>query len=142
LKAEIYERLWNMNFEPVSVDQVNETFGGEWQKRADMQRTLPESRPLQTSDPVEFEEPTSAPRFDDQAALDAAVDGFTSEELQGQLEPILTPLFEFIENASLEEIQGRIAEVYPDLDTAEFEEKVARAIFVSEVWGRLNAARD
>jgi len=143
LQADIYEKLWNIGFEPVSVDQVDETFGGKWQKRvlelAGAAGQAANGQGLPTPDLVEFEEAPSPSIFPDQAALDAAVDGFTPEELQGDLEGILGPLFEFIEGASLEEIQERIAEIYPNLDTAEFEEKVARAIFVSEVWGRLNA---
>jgi phage gp29-like protein len=142
IKADIYSKLWNIGFEPTDVEQVNTTFGGEWQKRVmPTRQTDPKQTtdPKQSKQPTEFAEPASAPKFDDQTALDAAVDGFTPEELQGQIEPILKPLFEFIESASLEEIQEKIAEVYPNLDTAEFEERVARAIFVSEVWGRLNA---
>lgn len=135
LKAEIYEKLWNIGWEAVDVEQINTTFGGEWKPRQMGPTPTAKQKQIQP----EFAEPASPPKFEDQAVLDAAVDGFTPEELQGQIKPILKPLFEFIENASLEEIQERIAEVYPNLDTAEFEEKVARAIFVSEVWGRLNA---
>jgi phage gp29-like protein len=141
VKADIYSKLWNIGYEPVDIAQVNTTFGGEWQKRemSPAPTVTPDAK--QSAKAAEFAEPSSPPSFDDQAALDAAVDGFSPEELQGQLEPILKPLFEFIENASLEEMQEKIAEVYPNLDTAEFEEKVARAIFVSEVWGRLNAGK-
>jgi phage gp29-like protein len=139
VKADIYEKLWNIGYEPVDIAQVNTVFGGEWQKRQvqPAPTVVPDAK--QSAKVAEFAEPASTPSFADQAALDAAIDGFSPEELQGGLESLLRPMFEFIESASLEEIQERIAEVYPNLDTAEFEEKVARAIFVGEVWGRLNA---
>jgi len=79
----------------------------------------------------------------DQAALDEAISALPDEELQGQIETVLEPLLKYIQNGdSYETTMANLVKQHPKLDTAQLEELLARAIFVSEVWGRLNAPAD
>lgn len=85
---------------------------------------------------------TDTDLFPDQAALESAIDGIDNETLQGQAEDLLKPIFQLIEDVGPEKALERLAEVYSDMDTDALQEILSRAIFVSEVWGRLNAETD
>ena len=41
---------------------------------------------------------------------------------------------------SPEDLQTRLGELYPQMDEAQLAEVLAKALFVSEVWGRVNAS--
>lgn len=78
--------------------------------------------------------------FPDQEALDRAVDGLPAAALQAQAEGILKPLVEMIRaGSSYDEIMETLEEAYPALDDRALEDMLARAMFVAETWGRLNA---
>ncbi|MEW5745268.1 MAG: DUF935 family protein [Nitrospirota bacterium] len=80
--------------------------------------------------------------FPDQQAVDAAIDSISPEDLQKQMEGVLKPVIDLInEGSSHEEILEKLTEAYPTMDTASIEEMLARAIFVAELWGRFNAAQ-
>jgi phage gp29-like protein len=80
-----------------------------------------------------------SPSFEDQQALDDAIDSITPEELQEQMEGVLKPIIDLINDGnSYEEIMEKLIETYPDMDTKAIEDMLSRAIFVSELWGRLN----
>lgn len=81
----------------------------------------------------------ASPEFPDQAALEAAIDGIENDTLQEQAEALLEPVFRLIEEAGPEKALARLAEVYDRMDTEALQELLARAIFVSQVWGKLNA---
>ena len=89
--------------------------------------------------------PTSASfaegvQFADQLALDAAIEAIVPGELQGQAKEALKPVLAMIAaSADYAEVHDKLAEVFPDLGTQQLEETLARAMFVAEVWGRLNA---
>jgi phage gp29-like protein len=71
-----------------------------------------------------------------QAEVDALADR-AREQAAAAMEKLLAPLRELIESgASLEEIRDRLPEIYPDMDTSELEELVARAMFVADLFGR------
>lgn len=92
--------------------------------------------------PIEHAEalPDRKTPFPDQKAIDDAVDDISPEELQEQMEGVLKPIIDLIkEGNSFEEIMEKLIEAYPDMDTEAIEQMLARAIFVSELWGRLNA---
>lgn len=81
--------------------------------------------------------------FQDQQALDDAIEAINPEELQKQLQGVLKPIIELInEGNSYEEIMERLIETFPEMDTSSIEKMLERAIFVSELWGRLNARKD
>jgi phage gp29-like protein len=80
---------------------------------------------------------------DPQQVLDALMESFTDTELQNQIEPMLNPVLKFIENTSnYEELMADLAEQYPDMDDLQFQEKLAQAIFISDVYGRLSAQEE
>lgn len=79
----------------------------------------------------------------DQQAIDDALDSITPEDLQKQMEGVLKPVIELInESKDYNTVMERLIETYPDMDTKAIEDMLARAIFVSELWGRLNATRN
>ena len=76
---------------------------------------------------------------DPQQQLDQAINAFTPELLQKQINPILKPLISKLKKAeSYEQMMEIIATAYPDMDDKKFQETLARAIFISEIFGRLN----
>ena len=76
----------------------------------------------------------------DQDALDAALDAKTAEELDAEMRSLLEPVLNAVEDgAAPEELLGMLAELYPDMDASALQERLARAIFVANLWGRLHA---
>ena len=56
------------------------------------------------------------------------------------LEAALGPVVKYIQKGGDPvKAMARIADIYPDMDTAFLEQTLARAIFVAEIWGRLSA---
>lgn len=81
--------------------------------------------------------------FFDQVVLDAGADALAPEVLQRELEQTLRPVLDLIEQgADFEAIGDRLAEAYPQMSTGQLEELLARAIFVSDTWGRLATQRE
>jgi phage gp29-like protein len=75
-----------------------------------------------------------------QAAIDDALANLDPAELQKQMEGVLKPVIDLINSgSSYEEIMKNLVEAYPKMDSTSIEEMLARAIFVSEMWGRINA---
>jgi len=67
------------------------------------------------------------------AVLDEAAEGIAHE--------ILAPIFRLAkESSDLEELKHRLFELYPQLSTQKLEELLTKALFLAEVWGRLNAS--
>jgi phage gp29-like protein len=80
--------------------------------------------------------------FPDQDALDKFMTSIPAGAMQGLAEDALKPVITGImEGKDFEQVMEHLAKVYPDMDSARLEEVLARAIFVAEVWGRLNAAK-
>ena len=75
-----------------------------------------------------------------QEGVDALVEGLSQQDTRGLLEAFLAPVFELVSRAnSYEEIMEGLSELYPRLKTEEFEKLLEQAIFLADVWGRLNA---
>lgn len=90
-------------------------------------------RPLASSDGL----------YPDQDAIDAAIAGLKPAEIQKQAEGVLRPIIELIEGGhDYQEILDTLAETYPKMDDAALQEMLTRAVFVSEVWGRLSAGEE
>lgn len=79
--------------------------------------------------------------FPDQDSLDAALDSLAvSDELRNQARALYEPILTKIAGgASPDELMGMLAELYPALDADGLQERLARAMFVAQVWGRLHA---
>ncbi len=72
--------------------------------------------------------------------IDAMAAVLTPETLQGLAGQLLAPVLDLVESAgSVEAIAERLHGVYPDMDSATFEDLLTRAIFIASVWGRLSA---
>lgn len=101
---------------------------------------------LQDGDLVESAAPVAAAEFaeggeaPDQDALDTALDALSADELDADMAAALAPLFKRITNGTQpDELLGALAELYPAMDTAGLQERLARAVFVANLWGRLHA---
>ncbi|MEW6115368.1 MAG: DUF935 family protein [Nitrospirota bacterium] len=107
-------------------------------EEGDIEVVSPEARKPGSTE-AEFAE-RSTELFPDQQAIDDLIESISPEELQKQVEGVLKPVIDLInEGSSPEEIMEKLTEAYPNMDTSAIEEMLARAIFVAELWGRLNA---
>lgn len=104
---------------------------------------IEEISPAQNENLTSYAEPDAEEPFPDQQALDDAIESINPEELQKQMEGVLKPIIELInEGNSYEEIMERLIETFPEMDSSSVEKMLERAIFISELWGRLNARKD
>jgi len=78
-----------------------------------------------------------AARFPDQAAVDAAE--VPEARLAALARDLLAPIIAEAEKSGPDVLLGRLAELYPRMDTTGLEELCARVLFVGEIWGRLSA---
>lgn len=83
---------------------------------------------------------SGASDYPDQDAIDRALSALTGATLQGQMEALLKPMLELAETAP-DQLLGRLAEVYPEMDDAALTQQMAQLIFVGKTWGRLNGGR-
>lgn len=95
-------------------------------------------KPGEEKDPAaEFAEQMAA-LFPDQQSVDVALQGISREELQAQAEGVLKPVIDLVRSSSdYSAVMEQLVATYPDMDTKAVEEMLSRAIFVSELWGRL-----
>lgn len=77
--------------------------------------------------------------FPDQTTLDAALDeldnGRGFETLNGSLRPVFAYLAQHGPQTTL----AKFAELYASVDVSALQDRVARLLFVADVWGRINA---
>ncbi|MEW6309924.1 MAG: DUF935 domain-containing protein [Pseudomonadota bacterium] len=86
---------------------------------------------------AEFAEGDVAP---DQDALDAALDALSADAMNADAQAMLAPLLKQItKGAKPDELLGTLAELYPEMDATGLQERLARMIFVANLWGRLHA---
>lgn len=89
---------------------------------------------------TEFSESENNPEtFPDQVAIDSLIDSFSHNDLSKQADEILKPLMKVInESSDFNEAMEKISEVYPDMNSKKLEDFLTKAIFISDVWGRIN----
>ena len=52
---------------------------------------------------------------------------------------MLAPVFRQLENgATPDELLGMLAQLYPQMDASGLQERLARIIFVSQIWGKIH----
>ena len=75
------------------------------------------------------------------ASAVTALDAVNAEAaLTAAGESLLRPLLdELAKGVTPEELQARLAELYPRMDADELADILARAMFVAEIWGRVSA---
>ncbi|MGO1000847.1 DUF935 domain-containing protein [Lysobacter sp. CA196] len=110
-------------------------------KLADDEVEVGGSPVLPPSPGLEFAEGTE---FADQDALDAALDKANeSAAFTEAVEPMLRPLFDAVRDGlTAVEVQARLVRWFPLMDAGALQERVARIIFVANVWGRISADTD
>ncbi|MCG9043336.1 DUF935 domain-containing protein, partial [Laribacter hongkongensis] len=68
------------------------------------------------------------------------LDALSAGALNADAQAVLAPVLKRIENgARPDELLGALAELYPAAATSVLQERLARAIFVARLWGRLHA---
>lgn len=100
---------------------------------------LEELPPNKIPSEIAFSEP-SEKTFPDQQALDKAIDSLEPETLQKLIEEVLKPVLDLLKTGnSYEEIMENLYELYPDMSSEKLEELLTKAIYISELWGIVNA---
>ena len=62
--------------------------------------------------------------------------------LQLQMEQILKPVFDLVNKSSdYNEIINGLSELYPKMNTSQLQQLIEKAIFISEIYGRINAGK-
>jgi phage gp29-like protein len=76
---------------------------------------------------------------DGQTEIDALVDSLSkNEKLQSQMETLLKPFLNLIENAdSFDDITDGINKLYPKMNEIDIQKTIEKAMLISEIWGRL-----
>ncbi|MCL4492528.1 MAG: DUF935 domain-containing protein [Nitrospirae bacterium] len=122
-------------FQEGDIEVVNSQEPGVESQKAEFADRGGDS-PDSTAAPVNLGQ---SPMFPDQTALDDAIDSISPEALQEQINGVLKPIIDLINSGEdYNVILDKLTEAYPNMDTSVIEEMLARAIFVSELWGRLN----
>lgn len=88
--------------------------------------------------------PATGSDYPDQAALDAGIEALATADTQNQAmaESMLKPVLKLIKNAtSYQEVIAGLAEQYPKMQTAELEDRLARALFAADAWGIINSRK-
>ena len=91
--------------------------------------------------PLAFAEADPAAEFPDQASLDAALDTVLEQgTFSGALDAVLAPVIEAVRGGlTSAQLNEKLAGLYPSMDGEALQERVARVIFVANVWGRIRA---
>lgn len=102
----------------------------------DIDETPKETRPDQS---LAFAEAVNAD-VEAQDALDAALDVvMNGGQRDDTLEPLLAPLFERLQSGVRPgDLLGELAELYPQMKADDLQERLARVLFVANIWGRLH----
>lgn len=154
-RAERDKLLVDMGFRP-SLEYINETYGGEWTEapkpKTSALKTAANPNGL-TPSPLagegggegggkgeEFAEADGRPAM--QALLDA-VKRLPGGEIDAAIRKSLAPVLDALKTAgSPEAAIGALGEQYPNMDFAELEELIARALYIAELWGLMTADSD
>ena len=128
------ERLSKLGFRP-TLECVEEVYGGKWELMP-AANSKPAKKDSKKSERTEFSEDSTV---DDggQNLVDALYGSVTDEVLQGQVEGILKPVFDLLQNGmQIDDATEKLAEIYPLLDDSKLEDVLTRLIFFADVIGR------
>lgn len=103
----------------------------------DISAPEPEGEPPGSS----FKEPSRQSPYPDQKALDelSSLIANDKKRLQLQAEKMLEKIVDMVrEGGSYEEVLENLLLLYPEVDSRDFENLLARAIFIADLWGRIN----
>lgn len=135
-RSERDANLGKLGYRP-TLKYVQETYGGEYIDLGMPSSNSPGAPNVVPKDNPAFSEAEHT--YPDQAAIDAAVNGIDSDQINEQAKAALKPVLDLIaKSADYAEVFDKLAETFPQMDTKQLEQTLARAMFVAEVWGRLS----
>ena len=137
----------SMGFRP-TLEAIRARYGEGWEE-APIPTPVPDSKlPATpgadaTGKPTSFAEGSAESSFPDQSALDAALQALPDSVMQGQMQTLLDPLRAMLKepDADPQALLGWLAEQFPAATEAALEDYLARLLFASQVWGRLNGQK-
>lgn len=78
--------------------------------------------------------------FPDQAALDAAIAALPAEAMQVAITAIVKPALDALrDGGSPDDAMEKLIDAYPAMNSEALQALLARALFIADVWGQLNA---
>jgi len=90
----------------------------------------------------EFAAPRPAPAMaahEYQDAVDTLAEGIKDDAVQTQVEGLLKPVLELVNNAStFEDVERGLDGMYGKMDESDVAETVEKTVLLGEVWGRLS----
>jgi phage gp29-like protein len=76
---------------------------------------------------------------DYQEAVDVLADGIQDDAVQTQVEGLLKPVFELVNNASnFEEVESGLDGLYAEMDESDIADTAEKLTFLGDTWGRLS----
>jgi phage gp29-like protein len=153
-RSERDKNLWDMGFRP-SLEYINETYGGEWIEAPAPKPALKvpggmgevmSSAPAApgTVSPAETPQAEFAEGVPQgmQQLLDA-VKNLPGAEIDAAIRKALEPVLAALKAAgSPEAALETLGTQYPDMDFAELEQLLARALYIAELWGLMTSESD
>lgn len=142
-RAERDERLFKIGFKP-SLLYVRQKYGGDYEEHKTPDATPPKPG-------VPGSAAFAAPAMDGgvkevlalQDPLDQALDNLPADAITQALDPILAPVIKAIQAGdSPEDVYERLLLAVPDMNDAQLQEMLARAIFVADLWGQIGQQLD
>ncbi|KCV27202.1 PF06074 family protein [Bordetella bronchiseptica 00-P-2730] len=124
-----------------TLSYVQQTYGGMWEKSPAPVPTVGAPTPVAFAAPVAGRRagPTLAPLVAAQARLDRAVQSLPGDQVDADMDPVLAPVVAAIRaGASSEEAAELLLKAIPEMDDAALHERLARAIFVADLWGQIS----
>jgi phage gp29-like protein len=127
----------DMGFRP-TLAYILDTYGGEWEE-------TPAAPPPAVASPIGQLPPAAGAAFAEAHAAfpdQAAIDAIGAPDWAALTAPLFRPIFVALEQGiAPQDLVAHMAEWYPRMDDTQLTELLARALFVGEVWGRVNAGR-
>lgn len=131
-RSQVDERLHKMGYEPESIEQINETYGGKWRKKTAAAPGGPtESNPPQ----AQFAEPGDGDVAD---AYTEQLHGAATAAMNGLVAPVKRLV---MEAASLEDLRDKLLDLYAEMDVGELATVMQRAFTAADLAGRYEASR-
>lgn len=142
-RSERDKNLSGMGFRP-TLEYINETYGGEW-----IEAPKPAIKTALTPSPIAGEGEGEGAAFAEASAqpgmqqLLDAVKNLPGGEIDAAIRRAIQPVLDTLKQAgSSQAALDALAGQYPELDFGELEELLARALFISELWGLMMADSD
>lgn len=147
-RSERDERIGRMGFKP-KLTYVQQTYGGDWVEAPAAPVAIPGAAPTVSSpkdSATSFAAPVLRPDVGiaktlvAQAHLDKAMDALPGDVITDALDPMLAPVIRAIQaGSSPEDAYEQLIDAAPDMDDAKLQERLARAMFVADLWGQLTS---